>query len=61
MKTKKSITSRIRARRSGKLIRRHTKQSHFRAKESGKRIRKKRQAVSLGPEDRKIFKKYLSA
>ena len=57
--TKKSISSRIKVTKTGKLIRRKMGQGHFKTKRNGKGIRLKRKDVIVDRADRLIIKKYL--
>jgi len=55
---KKSVTTRIRKTRQGKVMTRKMAQCHFRAKKTGKQImQKSRPAQMHGGIARKIFKK----
>ena len=56
---RKSVSSRIRITKRGKLIRRTMAQDHFRINKTGKQIRRKRRTAQLGGKNIKIFKKYL--
>jgi ribosomal protein L35 len=55
---KKSVTSRIKKTKTGKLVRRKIAQSHFRAKKSGKQIRAKRGTVQVVKVTEKMIVKY---
>jgi len=56
----KSVATRIKISKHGKLIRRKMAQDHFRANKSGKRIRRKRRTMKVTGKNAKIFKKYLT-
>lgn len=56
---RKSVTSRIRKTRTGKLIRRKIGQSHFRAKKSGKQIREKRSRINVTKVTKKMIANYI--
>jgi ribosomal protein L35 len=56
---RKSVTSRIRKTKTGKLIRRKIGQSHFRAKKSGKQIREKRSRVNVTKVTEKMIANYI--
>lgn len=57
---KKSITSRIKITKTGKMIRRLMGQSHFKAKKTGKQVRQKRITAEVSGIDRRMFRKYIS-
>ncbi len=58
---KKSITSRFKVTKTGKVIRRSMGQSHFKTKKNGAQIRNKRRTVLvLGAELKMLKKKYLN-
>ena len=59
MTIKKSIASRIKITKTGKLIRRKMGLSHCRAKKSGKQINRKSKTILVNPVDIKMFKKYI--
>lgn len=58
MKTKKSITSRIKITKGGKLLRRPTQQRHFKAKYSSKIRRQKKGLMEISKVDKNLFKRY---
>ena len=55
---KKSISSRVRVTKTGKILRRKMAQDHFRAKRTGKKTRDKRKAVSFSAVEMKTLRKY---
>jgi len=59
MKTKKTVSKRIKITKSGKLLRRKPKQCHCKAKESGKQRRQRRGTLSISIIDTKKIGKYL--
>ncbi|MFA5185190.1 MAG: 50S ribosomal protein L35 [Patescibacteria group bacterium] len=48
MKTRKTISKRIKVTKSGKILKRKAGQDHFNARESGSVTRNKRRDVTLG-------------
>ncbi len=56
---KKSVSTRIKITKTGKLMRRTMAQDHFRANKSGGQIRKKRKGAQLSGKNVKVFNKYL--
>lgn len=58
MKTKKSITSRIKITKGGKLLRRPMGQRHFKAKYSSKSRRKKKGLIEISKVDKNLLKRY---
>ncbi|GEM_PF-201480 len=59
LKTRKSITSRFKFTKTGKVLYRPMRQGHFHAKATGKARRQKRGLVQLSTSDTKALKKYL--
>jgi ribosomal protein L35 len=57
--TKKSVASRIRVTKNGKLMRRSMGQGHFKAKKTGKQTRQKRLTTRIAGVDVRTFKRYL--
>ncbi len=60
MKTRKSITKRIKITKTGKVMRRVTGQDHLKSKKSGKVKRQKRKWVLVSKPEAKKIKKLLS-
>jgi ribosomal protein L35 len=56
---KKSIRSRFKKTKTGKLIRRKMGVSHFKAKKTGSQKRNKRKNSEVKKVDRKIIRKYI--
>jgi len=56
---KKSISSRVRVTKTGKILRRKMAQDHFRAKKTGKQIQGKKGSVSIDKVDVRMFKRYI--
>jgi large subunit ribosomal protein L35 len=59
LKTRKGLSKRIRATRSGKLIRKHAWKSHLMKSKSAKRKRDFRQDQLVAPADAKAVKRAL--
>jgi len=56
---KKSISTRIKITKTGKLIRRQMGRGHCLAKKSGRVIRRERKDLLVSAVDVRMFKKYL--
>ncbi|MBI2013485.1 MAG: 50S ribosomal protein L35 [Candidatus Colwellbacteria bacterium] len=59
MKTRKSVSKRIRITKTGKILRRKMAQGHFRASKSGKQIRDKRGSIKMSESDHKNMRVFL--
>ena len=60
LKTKKALSKKVKVTRTGKVLRRHTKQNHFNSKQTGNFKRKKRRDLSVFSADAKNMKKALN-
>lgn len=59
LKTNKSVRSRFKLTKTGKMLRRPIGQDHFRGKKSGKFRRRVRKYVPVSKADAKVLKRYL--
>lgn len=59
MKTRKTVTKRIKMTKTGKVMRRAMGKSHFLAKKNSTQIKRKQEMRGLADVGRKIAKKYL--
>ena len=57
---RKSVSSRIKITKTGKILRRKMAQDHFRAKKSGKQLNRKKGTVALEGQMRKAILSYLN-
>ncbi len=57
-KTKKSVTTRIRVTRTGKMIRRRMGANHFLAKKTGKQISNKKNQAVIAAVDLRALQRY---